>query len=522
MSKEKMLSLSGTKTLLSDLKKLFATKDVCTTSTKGLMDPAMLSKLNGIATGANKYVHPTTAGNKHIPSGGAKGNFLVWSASGTAVWDDDNAVQLTKENLDTLLTPGKYFGAGSNTVLGKPKGIDYFGLEIYKIASGYIAQRLHGSDNIYYHRYYNNIEKKFTTDWIDGYDSIHKPTVDEIGAAAKTHNHGVASSTANGFMPKLDASTSHYMRGDGKWVTPPNTTYKQFTGATSSANGTSGLVPAPVKGAASKFLKSDGTWSDVPKSTVNKSEIVNMIYPVGSLYMSTSSANPSTLFGGTWEAFGQGRTLIGKTDEGTFSELESVGGAESKSISIAAHSHTIAHTHTIGNHTHTLNNHTHTVNSHTHTLSSHTHNYSHNHSIGNTVLSLTQLTKHNHAASDSGGGNYGAYQSNTSGGGLWHVVTRGWAPNQGSLQMTTTSTGGSGSHNHSISPVNANTGAPSNNNTSASSPGTGTPSNNSTSSAGSTTTSAASSGSSGSAGAQTISVNILQPYIIVNIWKRTA
>ena len=479
MPKEKMLSLSGTKTLLSDLKKLFATKDVCTTSTKGLMNPSMLSKLNGIATGANKYVHPTTAGNKHIPSGGAKGNFLVWSASGTAVWDDDNAVQLTKENLDTLLTPGKYFGAGSNTVLGKPKGIDYFGLEVYKIASGYIAQRLHGSDNIYYHRYYNNIEKKFTTDWIDGYDSIHKPTVDEIGAAAKTHNHGVVSSTANGFMPKLDGNTSHYMCGDG-------------------------------------------TWREAPKSSVNKSEIVNMIYPIGSLYMSTSAANPSTLFGGTWEAFGQGRTIIGKTGDGMFSELESVGGAESRSISVAAHSHTIAHTHTIGNHTHTLNNHTHTVNSHTHTLSSHTHNYSHNHSIGNTVLSLTQLTKHNHAASDSGGGKYGAYQSNTSGGGLWHVVTRGWAPNQGSLQMTTTSTGGSGSHNHSISQVNANTGAPSNNNTSASSPGTGTPSNNSTSSAGSTTTSAASSGSSGSAGAQTISVNILQPYIIVNIWKRTA
>lgn len=479
MSKEKMLSLSGTKTLLSDLKKLFATKDVCTTSTKGLMDPAMLSKLNGIATGANKYVHPTTAGNKHIPSGGAKGNFLVWSASGTAVWDDDNAVQLTKENLDTLLTPGKYFGAGSNTVLGKPKGIDYFGLEVYKIASGYIAQRLHGSDNIYYHRYYNNIEKKFTTDWIDGYDSIHKPTVDEIGAAAKTHNHGVVSSTANGFMPKLDGNTSHYMCGDG-------------------------------------------TWREAPKSTVNKSEIVNMIYPVGSLYMSTSAANPSTLFGGTWEAFGQGRTLIGKSDEGTFSELESVGGAESRSISIAAHSHTIAHTHTIGNHTHTLNNHTHTVNSHTHTLSSHTHNYSHNHAIGNTVLSLTQLTSHNHAASDAGGGQYGAYQSNASGGGLWHVVTRGWAPNQGSLRMTTTSTGGSGSHNHSISQVNANTGAPSNNNTSASSPGTGAPSNNSTSSAGSTTTSAASSGSSGSAGAQTISVNVTQPYVVVNIWKRTA
>ena len=32
------------------------------------------------------YTHPTTAGNKHIPSGGSSGQFLKWSASGTAVW----------------------------------------------------------------------------------------------------------------------------------------------------------------------------------------------------------------------------------------------------------------------------------------------------------------------------------------------------------------------------------------------------------------------------------------------------
>ena len=31
------------------------------------------------------YTHPTTAGNKHIPSGGAAGQFLRYSASGTAV-----------------------------------------------------------------------------------------------------------------------------------------------------------------------------------------------------------------------------------------------------------------------------------------------------------------------------------------------------------------------------------------------------------------------------------------------------
>nr|DAJ97409.1 MAG TPA: hypothetical protein [Herelleviridae sp.] len=36
------------------------------------------------------YTHPTTSGNKHIPSGGASGQILRWSADGTAVWGSDN------------------------------------------------------------------------------------------------------------------------------------------------------------------------------------------------------------------------------------------------------------------------------------------------------------------------------------------------------------------------------------------------------------------------------------------------
>lgn len=51
---------------------------------------AMLDKLAGIAEGANKYVHPTTAGNKHVPSGGSSGQILRWSADGTAAWGTDN------------------------------------------------------------------------------------------------------------------------------------------------------------------------------------------------------------------------------------------------------------------------------------------------------------------------------------------------------------------------------------------------------------------------------------------------
>ena len=36
------------------------------------------------------YTHPTTSGNKHIPSGGSSGQILRWSADGTAEWGSDN------------------------------------------------------------------------------------------------------------------------------------------------------------------------------------------------------------------------------------------------------------------------------------------------------------------------------------------------------------------------------------------------------------------------------------------------
>ena len=42
------------------------------------------------------------------------------------------------------------------------------------------------------------------------------------------------------------------------------------------------------------------------------SSIKNAMYPVGAVYITYNNTNPSTFLGGTWEQFGQGRTLIGE------------------------------------------------------------------------------------------------------------------------------------------------------------------------------------------------------------------
>ena len=85
--------------------------------------------------------------------------------------------------------------------------------------------------------------------------------------AASNHTHSTASTSAAGFLRQLNGSTSNFLRGDGTWATPPNTTYSDMKGATSSAAGTHGLVPAPAAGNQAKFLRGDGTWQTPTNTT---------------------------------------------------------------------------------------------------------------------------------------------------------------------------------------------------------------------------------------------------------------
>ena len=61
------------------------------------------------------YTHPTTSGNKHIPSGGSSGQILRWSADGTAAWGSDN-------NTDTKVTQTLTSTNASYPLLLAPSG----------------------------------------------------------------------------------------------------------------------------------------------------------------------------------------------------------------------------------------------------------------------------------------------------------------------------------------------------------------------------------------------------------------
>lgn len=98
--------------------------------------------------------------------------------------------------------------------------------------------------------------------WTDNNTTYSQATSDnlglvKIGYSANGKNYPVA----------LDGNGKMYV--NVPW-TDTNTTYANMGAATSSAAGKAGLVPAPSAGAQGKYLRGDGTWQTPPNTTYAK------------------------------------------------------------------------------------------------------------------------------------------------------------------------------------------------------------------------------------------------------------
>jgi len=114
------------------------------------------------------------------------------------------------------------------------------------------------------------------------------------------------------------------------------------------------------------------------------------IYPVGSIYMSVNSTDPSTLFGGTWERI-TGSFLLAATDNGSSGASQAAGntgGAATVTLT-AAQSGVPAHLHSIPAH------------GHAHTIKATTPKFTH--SITQPVFKYTAPASHQHTLSTAGG-----------------------------------------------------------------------------------------------------------------------
>lgn len=220
------------------------TYSVATASSNGLMTAADKAKLDGIASNANNYSHPTSAGNKHIPAGGSAGQILRWSADGTATWGVDNNT-----------TYSIFKGASSSAAGG----------------SGLVPPPAAGSQSTKYLR----ADGTWTEPPNTTYTNATKDTAGLMTAADKTKLDGITAE-ANKYVHPTNSGNKHIPAGgaagqilrwkeDGTatWGADKDTTYTNFVGATANASGKAGLVPAPSTGATNLFLRSDGTWGSV-------------------------------------------------------------------------------------------------------------------------------------------------------------------------------------------------------------------------------------------------------------------
>ena len=99
---------------------------------------------------------------------------------------------------------------------------------------------------------------------------------------------------ADGKATAISYTIEKSVPADAKFT---DTTYSVFTGATSSAAGSSGLVKAPAAGDQAKFLKGDGTWgtpSDTDtKNTTGSGDSNSKIFLVGATSQAASSVTYS-------------------------------------------------------------------------------------------------------------------------------------------------------------------------------------------------------------------------------------
>lgn len=243
-----------------------------TTSAQGAMSAADKVKLDGIETGANKYALPVATSSA---LGGVKsGTDITVDSSGNVSVVNDSHTH--SDSTITSLDASKLTGTIPSSIL--PSYVDDV-IECNNLDGFPIT----GETGKIYVDLSTNLTYRWSgTQYVEISPSLALGTTSstafrgDYGNTAYTHAtaKGLAFSSglykittnAQGHVTAATAVTKSDITGLG--IPAQDTTYNNMIGATASAAGTHGLVPAPSVNDKDKFLKGDGTWSTVSNESV--------------------------------------------------------------------------------------------------------------------------------------------------------------------------------------------------------------------------------------------------------------
>ena len=206
------------------------------------------TKLKGVAENANNYVHPTGDGNNHIPQGGAEGQFLGYSAAGTAKW---------------VNAPTSSIGAATDTILG--------GIKI-----GYIQ-----SDKNYPIVLDSNDKAYVTVPWTDTTYSVATTSANGLMSAAdKTKLDGLT----NYELPAAGTSIGGVKQGVAVADATSAEDVVAVVNALLASLRTSGAIAPNAAAAASLNLMSTNTINSVSSTSTIIDFVPPMIIEQGKKY----------------------------------------------------------------------------------------------------------------------------------------------------------------------------------------------------------------------------------------------
>ena len=160
----------------------------------------------------------------------------------TDLKDDDGVPLIDASNSGKM---GKTTWANIKTVLS---GLFAEKTHVHSAATTAAAGFMSAADKIKLNSITSGANKYVHPTYTEKSSGIYKITIDATGHVSATAAVTKADITALG-IPSV------------------NTTYTNMTGATTTAAGKAGLVPAPTAGAATRYLRSDGTWQVPPNTT---------------------------------------------------------------------------------------------------------------------------------------------------------------------------------------------------------------------------------------------------------------